>query len=109
MGDVCPVSFVCMKMSVLPPLLHSACGNALHTPGSEAHPDCNMRDLQYWTQSIKMPDYRIWRECSGGSCTWTAPGLSWKSQLNGASKGKDGKGKGKGKGKSKMGKGGKGY
>ena len=100
MKDVCPVWFVCMKLGVLPPVLHNACGNSSHTPGSEAHPDWNMRELQYWTHDIRMPDYRVWWDCSDGSCTWTAPGVGWKRQH---------KGKGKGKDKGKTGKGGKGY
>ena len=89
-----------MKLGVLPPVLHNACGNSSHTPGSEAHPDWNMRELQYWTHDIRMPDYRVWWDCSDGSCTWTAPGVGWKRQH---------KGKGKGKDKGKTGKGGKGY
>ena len=105
MSDVCPVWLACFKVGVKPPMLHNACDNQSHEPGSEAHPDWHPRDVQYWTHDIKMADFRVWWDCSNGSCNWSAPGAGYKGKGKGAGKGKLGKGKGKGKGKA--GKGGK--
>ena len=80
MSDVCPVWLACFKVGVKPPMLHSACGNQSHEPGSEAHPDWHPRDVQYWTHDIKMADFRVWWDCSNGSCNWSAPGAGYSTR-----------------------------
>ena len=98
MSEVCPVWFSGIKCNIWSPALHMACGNESHEPGSAAHPNWSHGAVQRWTPDIKMSDFRVWRDVSDGSYSWSAPVAGYKGKGKGGGKGKQSKGKGKGKG-----------